>query len=295
MRKNEQRAYAKINLSLDILGKREDGYHLVRMVMQTVDLYDTLRFETHDSCAEQMTMELITESKEIPSGDDNLICRAVRLLAEAYGLHTDLSISLEKRIPVAAGMAGGSTDAAAALRAVRDLFLPSVTDEQLQKLAVSLGADIPYCITGGTQLSEGIGEKLTVLPDAPQCGLVLVKPAVGVSTAAAYRAYDSLGAVDHPDIDAQIAAIRQGDSRGMAAQCGNVLELVTGEKHPLIGQIERFMKERGAMAARMSGSGPTVFALFESDSEAHDAIELFGRDEISSGCEVFCSRFVYGI
>lgn len=295
MRKSEQRAYAKINLSLDILGKREDGYHIVRMVMQTVDLYDTLRFETNDCDLEQMKIELTADSDEIPSGDDNLICRAVRLLAETYGLHTDLRISLQKRIPVAAGMAGGSTDAAAALRAARDLFLPSVTDEDLQKLAVRLGADIPYCITGGTQLSEGIGEKLTALRDAPQCGLVLIKPSVSVSTGEAYKAYDGLRDVRHPDIEAQIAAIRAGDFAEMAAHCGNVLELVTGGKYPLIGQIERFMEERGATVSRMSGSGPTVFALFESEETAHEALKAFEREDISQGCRSFCSRFVYRI
>lgn len=295
MRQSVQTAYAKINLSLDILGKQEDGYHRVRMVMQTVDLSDTLLVETQDRDLSRMELELITDSEEISTGEDNLICRAVRLMSETYGLHTDLRITLHKRIPVAAGLAGGSTDAAAAFRAVRDLFVPAVPDEQLQKLGVRLGADIPYCIAGGTKLSEGIGERLTPLPDAPQCGLVLVKPPIGISTAAAYKAYDSLREVRHPEIDAQIAAIRNRDLRGMAAQCGNVLEMVTGESYPLIGQIEKFLEGQGAIVSRMSGSGPTVFALFDSEERAHMARKAFEREKIAGGCRSFDSRFIYRI
>ena len=162
MRKVQQTAYAKINLSLE-----------VRMIMQTIDLCDELTFETQDRECPAMEVVLETDSGELSCGEDNLIVRAVRCMETRYGIRKDLKIRLKKRIPVAAGMAGGSTDAAAALRAVRDLFVPDVSDEELQKIGVTLGADIPYCITGGTQLSEGIGEKLRVLPDAPQCGLVI--------------------------------------------------------------------------------------------------------------------------
>ena len=193
MRKVQQTAYAKINLSLDVLGRRDDGYHIVRMIMQTIDLCDELTFETQDrECPAMEVVILETDSGELSCGEDNLIVRAVRCMETRYGIRKDLKIRLKKRIPVAAGMAGGSTDAAAALRAVRDLFVPDVSDEELQKIGVTLGADIPYCITGGTQLSEGIGEKLRVLPDAPQCGLVICKPSMGVSTAEVYTRYDSL-------------------------------------------------------------------------------------------------------
>ena len=210
MRKVQQKAYAKINLSLDILGKREDGYHLVRMVMQTIGLSDDLTFETGDRDCPSMEVSLEADSGEISCGEDNLIIRAVRRMEKEFGIRKDLKITLKKRIPVAAGMAGGSTDAAAALRAVRDLFVPDAADAELQRIGASLGADIPYCVTGGTQLSEGIGEILTVLPDAPQCGLVICKPSFGVSTAEVYRKYDGLGPVRHPDIDAQIGAIERG-------------------------------------------------------------------------------------
>ena len=210
MRKIKQNAYAKINLSLDVLGRRDDGYHIVRMIMQTIDLCDELTFETKDMECPAMDVVLETDNGDLSCGEDNLIVRAVRCMEARYGIHKDLRIKLKKRIPLAAGMAGGSTDAAAALRAMRDLFVPDVTNEELQKIGVTLGADIPYCITGGTQLSEGIGEKLRVLPDAPQCGLVICKPSMGVSTGEVYTRYDSLTDVHHPDVDAQIEAIRRG-------------------------------------------------------------------------------------
>ena len=295
MRRVKKTAYAKINLSLDILGKKEDGYHLVRMIMQTIDLSDDLVFETQDRECPSMEITLKSDSGEIPCGEDNLIVRAVRRMEEVFGIRKDLAITLSKRIPVAAGMAGGSTDAAAALRAVRDLFVPEVSDEELQKIGVSLGADIPYCITGGTQLSEGIGEVLTVLPDAPACGLVICKPSVGVSTGVVYKKYDSLSEVRHPDIDAQIAAITNGNLREMSAQCINVLEEVTGAMYPQIGEIERFFESEGAIVSRMSGSGPTVFSIFETEDEAQSAAKAFARSSIAEDCQVISSRFVYRI
>lgn len=295
MRSVKETAYAKINLSLDILGKREDGYHIVRMIMQTIDLSDDLVFETEDRECPAMEITLKSDSGEIPGGEDNLIVRAVRRMEEVFGIRKDLKITLSKRIPVAAGMAGGSTDAAAALRAVRDLFVPEVSDAELQKIGVSLGADIPYCVTGGTQLSEGIGEVLTVLPDAPACGLVIIKPSAGVSTGEVYKRYDSLTEVTHPDIDAQIAAIGDGNLRGMAAQCINVLEEVTGAMYPQIGEIERFFENEGAIVSRMSGSGPTVFAIFETEEQAQNAAEAFTKCSIAEDCQVISSRFVYRI
>ena len=297
MRRNVQTAYAKINLSLDILGRMDNGYHIVKMVMQTIDLSDELIFETRDiDCPASMEITLVSDNGEIPAGEDNLIVRAVRRMEAKYSIRKDLKITLKKRIPVAAGLAGGSTDAAAALRAVRDLFVPEVSDEELQKIGVTLGADIPYCITGGTQLSEGIGEVLTVLPDAPQCGLVIVKPPVGVSTGEVYKRYDSLDQVTHPDIDAQIRAIRNGDLAGMDGQCGNVLEEVTGAMYPMIGEIERFFENEGAMVSRMSGSGPTVFAVFADEKEAGRASNAFYQTRGREGkCEVIPCKFIYRI
>ena len=295
MRSVKQKAYAKINLSLDILGRLENGYHIVKMVMQTIDLSDELIFETQDRECPSMEVTLVTDNGEIPGGEDNLIVRAVRRMEYKYGIRRDLRITLKKNIPVAAGMAGGSTDAAAALRAVRDLFVPDVSDEELQKIGVTLGADIPYCVTGGTQLSEGIGEVLTVLPDAPQCGLVICKPPVGVSTGEVYKRYDSREDVRHPDIDAQIEAIRRGDLAGMAGECGNVLEEVTGAMYPRIGEIERFFEKEGALVSKMSGSGPTVFAVFADKQEAARAAQAFEAADEPKDCRIIVCDFVYRI
>ena len=295
MRKTKETAYAKINLSLDVLGRLENGYHIVKMVMQTIDLYDELIFETQDRECPSMEITLVSDSGEIPGGEDNLIVRAVRRMEAKYGIRKDLKITLKKNIPVAAGMAGGSTDAAAALRAVRDLFVPDVSDEELQRIGVSLGADIPYCVTGGTQLSEGIGEVLAVLPDAPQCGLVVCKPPVNVSTAEIYKRYDSLEEVAHPDIDAQIEAISRGDLAGMAGLCGNVLEEVTGTMYPEIGEIERFFVSKGALVSKMTGSGPTVFSIFASKEEAERAADEFEAVNREKDCRVIASKFIYRI
>ena len=295
MRKNIQTAYAKINLSLDILGRLENGYHIVKMVMQTIDLSDELVFETQDRDCPSMEITLASDSGKIPCGEDNLIIKAIRRMESKYRIRKDLKVTLKKRIPVAAGMAGGSTDAAAALRAVRDLFVPEVSDEELQKIGVTLGADIPYCITGGTQLSEGIGEVLRVLPEAPQCGLVICKPPVGVSTGEIYRRYDQLEEVKHPDIDAQIRAIEQGDLVNMAGECGNVLEEVTGAMYPRIGEIEAFLEKEGALVSRMTGSGPTVFAIFRKQEQADKAAEKLKASEHAEDCEIISCRFIYRI
>ena len=279
-------ACAKINLGLDVVGVREDGYHLLRMIMQQIDVFDTLTFTVTDA---QGTGEirLIDESGLSPDGQDNLICRAIRMMEEKYHLRADIEVRLIKRIPVAAGLAGGSTDAAAAFTAVRDLLLPQVTDSELMELGVRLGADIPYCIAGGIKLSEGIGEILTALPPMPECAIVLIKPEASASTAHVYKAVDSLGGYHHPDIDGQIEALRAGDLRGLAERCENVLELVTGEDLPVIGRIEDFLIKQGALGACMSGSGPSVFGIFETREQAENARQAFLRTESASGCRSF--------
>lgn len=233
-------ACAKINLGLDVVGVREDGYHLLRMIMQQIDLYDTLTF-TVTKVQGSGEIRLMDESGLSPAGQDNLICRAVRMMEEEYHLCADIEVRLIKRIPVAAGLAGGSTDAAAAFTAVRDLLVPQVTDRELMELGVRLGADIPYCIAGGIRLSEGIGEILTPLPPMPECAIVLIKPEASASTAHVYKAVDALGGYHHPDIDGQIEALGAGDLRGLAEKCENVLELVTGANLPVIGRIEEFL------------------------------------------------------
>lgn len=279
-------ACAKINLGLDVVGVREDGYHLLRMIMQQIDLFDTLTFTVTDPHGTG-TVRLIDESGLSPDGDDNLICRAIRMMEEKYDLHADIEVELIKRIPVAAGLAGGSTDAAAAFTAVRDLLVPQVTDQELMELGVRLGADIPYCIAGGTKLSEGIGEILTELPPMPECAIVLIKPEASASTANVYHAVDGLGGYHHPDIDGQIEALRAGDLRGLSERCENVLELVTGANLPVIGSIEDFLMGQGAVASCMSGSGPSVYGIFETREQAERAREAFLHTESASGCRSF--------
>ena len=279
-------ACAKINLGLDVVGVREDGYHLLRMIMQQIDLFDTLTFTVTDAHGTG-TVRLIDESGLSPDGEDNLICRAIRMMEEKYALHADIEVQLIKRIPVAAGLAGGSTDAAAAFTAVRDLLVPQVTDQELMELGVRLGADIPYCIAGGTKLSEGIGEILTELPPMPECAIVLIKPGASASTAHVYQAVDELGGYHHPDIDGQIEALRAGDLRGLSERCENVLELVTGANLPIIGRIEDFLMGQGAIASCMSGSGPSVYGIFETREQAERAREAFLHTESASGCRSF--------
>lgn len=290
-----EKAYAKINLGLDVVGTREDGYHLVKMIMQTVGIRDTLRFEDLGvKKNKQIRITLKSSGRAVPDGEDNLITRAIRVMDQTYGIGHDMAVVLDKQIPVAAGMAGGSTDAAAAFRAMRELFVPEVSDTRLQELALSLGADIPYCIAGGTQLAEGIGEKLTALPDAPQCSLVIVKPEAAVPTGGIYRAYDALDNRWHPDIDGQKKAIMEGDLPAMAALGGNVLELVTGARCPQIGQIEKFFMGCGALQAMMTGSGPTVFAVFDDPKAAEASLEKFEESSTSQGCSCFQTEFVFG-
>ena len=333
VRTTTRQACAKINLGLDVVGVREDGYHLLRMIMQQIDLHDTLEVTAYipddadaaggraqdsaegtgagggesagrtnhiesetakrdkrRSYLEEGQIVLLDESGLSPAGEENLICRAVRMMEKAYGLRAGFEIRLTKRIPVAAGLAGGSTDAAAAFLAVRDLLVPDATDEDLMGMAVRLGADIPYCIAGGTKLAEGIGERLTKLPPMPDCAIVLVKPEASASTAQVYRELDSLGVSRHPDIDGQIAALREGDLEGLVRRCGNVLEPVTGREHPVIGRIEEFFIGQGALAAMMSGSGPTVFAVFKTVQEAETARRAFLDTEMAAGCSTFCAR-----
>lgn len=254
-------AHAKINLGLDIIGRRQDGYHLLRMVMQTLALCDLVRVERLPG---ETGIRTSTESSLVPDDERNLAWRAAKLLTDTFSLSDGISVSIEKRIPVAAGLAGGSADAAAVLVGVSREFRLGLTEKELRELGLSLGADVPYCLTGGTLLSEGIGEILTpVLPPFPSCGVLLAKPPEGVSTAEVYRAYDSLEEKpEHPDIDGLAAAIRSGSLSSVCGRLGNVLEAVTIPRLPVIREIKDFLISAGAEGVLMSGSGPTVFGLF---------------------------------
>ncbi|MBQ1548284.1 MAG: 4-(cytidine 5'-diphospho)-2-C-methyl-D-erythritol kinase [Lachnospiraceae bacterium] len=252
-----EKARAKINIGLDIKGKRPDGYHEVCMIMQTVSLYDTVTLEKTEG-------EMILECDDpyLPTDENNLCLKAAVAIKKKYELPGGYKISLKKRIPVAAGLAGGSADAAAVLRAVRKLEGLRLTDRDLCRVAKTLGADVSFCVRGGTALSEGIGELLTPLPDMEEVSVLLVNPDFPVSTAEVYKAYDELSDIVHPDINLLTDKLISNDITEFAPYMGNVLENVTIPMHPEIQFIKDFLNENGADASLMSGSGPTVFGLF---------------------------------
>lgn len=282
IRKN---AYAKINLGLDVLRKRADGYHEVKMIMQTVDIYDTLTFTKR----EQSGILLKTDKEELSAGTDNLIYKAAACLMKEAGISQGVEIVLQKRIPIAAGMAGGSTDAAATLTGLNELFSLDYSLEKLQKLGVTLGADIPYCLMGGCALSEGIGEILTKLPSPPQCILVIAKPDINVSTKFVYENLHAESLIFHPDIDGMTEAVRLGSLKGITDRLGNVLETVTIREYPVIDKIKTLMKNAGAENALMSGSGPTVFGIFTEKKDAESAAEQIKSEDLAK--EVFVTGF----
>lgn len=263
-----RKAYAKINIGLDVLRRRADGYHEVRMIMQTIGLHDELQFTKAES-----GITLRINRPDLSAGADNLVYRAAELMLETYGIPQGVCITLEKNIPMAAGLAGGSADAAATLKGLNDLFRIGATQEELRKLGVRLGADVPYCIMGGTALAEGIGEILTPLRNLPQCKVLIAKPNIDVSTAFVYRNLHVETREYHPDVDAQLRGIA-GDNLPQVIQAmGNILELVTIPEYPVIEEIKQTMKQAGAMNAMMSGSGPTVFGLFQDETSMKRAYE----------------------
>ncbi len=280
------KAYAKINLGLDVLRKRPDGYHDVKMIMQTVDLYDVLSV----SKKEENTITISTQKEELPVNEDNLIYKAIKLMKDTYGFEGGVHVDLVKNIPIAAGMAGGSTDAAGAMRAVNELFEINRPLKELEQIAVKIGADVPYCVQGGTVLSEGIGELLTNLPDAPQCILLIAKPDISVSTKYVYENLNLPSIEKHPDIDAMVKTIKEGDMQGMIEQMDNVLASVTEQKYEIIGKIKKTMIKQGALKALMSGSGPTVFGIFDTMVQAASAYDAIKENAMAK--EIFISKFI---
>ena len=266
-------AYAKINLGLDVIRRLESGYHQVKMVMQSVGLGDELTFEETES-----GIAITTDAAGLSTGEDNLIYKAARLMLDKYGISSGLRIHLRKNIPVAAGMAGGSTDAAATMKGINHIFRLGLTPAQLMEDGVSIGADVPYCILGGTALAEGIGEKLTPLPPMPPCHILIDKPDISVSTKYVYTHLDAQGIACHPDIDGIREAIRTGSLTGITERMENVLETVTVPAHPVIDTIKKQMLGLGAANSLMSGSGPTVFGIFPNKAKAQTALERL-RDE----------------
>ncbi len=283
MEQMRREARAKINLGLDICGRFDNGYHKVKMVMQTVDIYDVLEFKKRK---EPDIILSVDSDDALGDISNNLIFRAAKLMVERFSLKEGIEISLKKNIPVAAGMAGGSTDAAATMLAMNEIFELGQTKEQLMELAVSLGADIPFCIMGGTALAEGIGEELTPLPAPPGAYILIAKPPVMVSTKEVYERLDSKEIASHPDIDGIIEALKEGSLSGIANRLENVLETVTVELHPVIEEIKTFMKEHGAVNALMSGSGPTVFGIFDKEETAKEAAEALKKTKKATQIQV---------
>ena len=265
------KAYGKINLGLDVLRRREDGYHDVRMIMQTVGIFDRVDLVRK----EEPGIEVETNLYYLPTNENNLVYKAAKLLMDEFQVQEGIQIRLRKFIPVAAGMAGGSSDAAAILFGVNKMFRLGMSTEQLMERGVRIGADVPYCILRGTALSEGIGEVLTKLPAVPQCQVLVAKPGINVSTKFVYENLhaNDLKPEQHPDIDGMIQAIQDQDLQGIAGKLGNVLETVTVKEYPVIQKIKDKMLEFGAVGSLMSGSGPTVFGLFTNPKAAQEAYE----------------------
>lgn len=296
MNRYETKAYAKINLSLDVIGRRENGYHDVCMVMQTVGLYDEISIEkiSDEEIRVEVEDQRFFKDDALPKDKEGNLCyKAAKMLKERFELPGGMRIYMKKRIPVAAGLAGGSTDAAAVFRGINQLYNLRLTKEELCKLGVELGADIPYCILGGTYLSEGIGEILTPITPTPKAYLVLVKPPVAVSTKLVYEALDSKEDFVHPNTQAMLKAISNGDLKAMSAFLCNVLESVTIPMHPEILTLKEKLLECGALNAIMSGSGPTVFGIFESQEEADLAKNEILKRNLSK--EVFAIPFIENI
>lgn len=262
------KARAKINLSLDVCRRLENGYHEVKMVMQTIDLYDELVLKKRQ---ESDILLQIDSTDDLGKLEDNLIYKAAKLMQERYHIKQGMEISLKKNIPVAAGMAGGSTDAAAIMLAMNEMFALGSSKQELMELALPLGADIPFCIMGGTALAEGIGEKLTPLPQPPYAEIVVVKPPIMVSTGKVYQSLDLNEKIKHPDIDGMVEALQNGDLKGITQRMENVMETVTEREFPIITDIKKMLKENGALNAMMSGSGPSIFGIFTDKTAACEA------------------------
>lgn len=271
------KAMGKINLGLDVVRKREDGYHEVRMIMQTVGVYDRISLKRSHTPGIHVTTNLYF----LPVNENNLVYKAAQMLMEEFQVKEGLDIHLQKYIPVAAGMAGGSADAATVLYGVNRMFRLGLSQKELMERGVKIGADVPYCLMRGTALSEGIGEVLTRLPAAPACKVIIAKPGISVSTKYVYGHLDAAGIKEHPDIDGMIEAIQEGSYEGVVRRLGNVLETVTQERHPVIGEIKELLTAHGADGALMSGSGPTVFGLFREEKKAREALRALEKSGLA--------------
>ena len=275
MNRIQMKALAKVNLGLDVIRRREDGYHEVKMIMQTVRLYDRIILEKT-----QKGISMETNLSFLPVNEQNIAYRAAKMLMDEFHIQSGLHIKIDKHIPVAAGMAGGSTDGAAVLYGVNKIFELGLTKRQLMERGVKLGADVPYCIMRGTVLSEGIGEILTPVSSLPDCHILIAKPPVSVSTKHVYENLKLDKIEKHPDIDGMVEALRIEDLHGVTQRMENVLETVTIPEHPEIQQIKELMIKEGALNALMSGSGPTVFGIFDDREKGRRARDLLRKSSL---------------
>ncbi len=273
------KALAKINLGLDVLRRKEDGYHEVKMIMQTINLHDSIYMKK----IEEKEIRIRTNLYYLPNNENNLAYKAAKILMDEFDLPGGISIHLKKVIPVAAGMAGGSSDGAAVLFGMNKMYGLKLSMQELMYRGVKLGADVPYCIMRGTALAEGIGEKLTALPAMPKCHILIAKPPINVSTKFVYENLhaNDLKPEDHPPVDVQLAALEEGNLEKLVAHMGNVLERVTVPEYPVINEIKQKMMDHGALGAMMSGSGPTVFGIFTSYAKAKEAYQDIERSGLS--------------
>ncbi len=264
------KARAKINLGLDVCRRLENGYHEVKMIMQTVDIYDELEVKKSEN---QDIVLSVDSNDDLGDITNNLIYKAAKLMKDEFDIKEGVEIRLKKNIPVAAGMAGGSTDAAATMLAINEMFELGQSKEKLMELGVKLGADVPYCILGGTALAEGIGEELTSLPAPPKASVLVVKPPIMVSTKWVYETLRANELERHPDIDGMADALKEGSLKGITDRMENVMETVTEIEYPIIANIKKMMKDKGALNAIMSGSGPSIFGVYEEAAQAKEAAE----------------------
>ncbi len=271
------KARAKINLGLDVIRRREDGYHEVKMIMQSLNMFDRIVMTK----ISEPEIRITTNRSYLPTNQDNLMYKAAKLMMDEYNITSGVEIELEKFIPVAAGMAGGSSDAAAVLVGMSRLYNLKVSRDTLMKLGVKIGADVPFCIMRGTVLAEGIGEKLTRLKAMPSCPIVIAKPGINVSTKFVYENLKLSDETVHPDIDGMIEAIEAGDVNGVCSRLGNVLESVTVKEYPVIDKLKKKMLELGAINSLMSGSGPTVFGIFEDRKQAYACADALRGSELA--------------
>ena len=263
------KARAKINLGLDVVRRREDGYHEVKMVMQMLRLYDQIDIEK----TQESGILVRSNLSFLPTDERNIAYKAAKVMRDQFGLEQGVIIRIEKHIPVAAGMAGGSTDCAAVLYGMNKLFGLRLNQKKLRELGVKLGADVPYCLMRQTALSEGIGEILTPISPLQDCPILIAKPSVSVSTRHVYEHLKLDEQTMHPDIDGIVTALADGDLYGVTDRMANVLETVTVPEHPVIDEIKKQMMASGAVNALMSGSGPTVFGIFDDEEKAKKACE----------------------